>query len=90
MPAQLSDVFPGWGLFFPIGMFIVMLVLAILVCGRGARRFSGPGGCCGRGDAPREDPVEILRCRYAKGEITKEDFARVRGDLRAEMRGTSS
>ncbi len=86
MPAQLSDIFPGWGLLFPIGMLIVMLVMAFLVCGRGARRFRGSGVCCTPGAGPREDPVEILRRRYAKGEITKEEFERIGRDLRAEPR----
>ncbi len=81
MPAQLSDVFREWGLWFPIGMLIVMLVMAFLVCGRGARRFCGPGACGSRGDAQREDPAEILRRRYAKGEITREEFERTRRDL---------
>ncbi len=90
MPAQLSDIFPGWGLLFPIGMLIVMLVMAFLVCGRGARRFCGPGAWGARGDAPREDPVDILRRRYAKGEITKEEFERIGRDLRAETPGASS
>ena len=86
MPAQLSDVFQGWVLWFPIGMIFVMLVMAYLVCGRGARRYRGPGACCTPGAGPREDPVEILRRRYAKGEITKEEFERIGRDLRGEPR----
>ncbi len=86
MQAQLSDVFREEGLLFPIGMLIVMLVMALLVCGRGARRFCGPGACGTRGDAPPEDPVEILRRRYAKGEITKEEFERIGRDIRGDPR----
>ncbi len=86
MQAQLSDFFREGGLWLPIGMMIVMLVVALLVCGRGARRFCGPGAFNVRPDAPREDAVETLRRRYAKGEITKEEFERIGRDLRGDPR----
>ncbi len=81
MQGQFSDFLREGGLWLPIGMMIVMLVMALLVCGRGARRFCGQGACGACGDAPRENPLEILGRRYAKGEITKEEFERTRRDL---------
>ncbi len=86
MQGQFSDFLREGGLWLPIGMMIVMLVMALLVCGRGARRFCGPGACRGRGDASREDPLEILGRRYAKGEITKEEFERIGRDIRRDPR----
>ena len=34
-----------------------------------------------RGGSTRETPLEILKRRYAKGEITKEEYDRLRRDL---------
>lgn len=34
-----------------------------------------------RGGSARETPLEILNKRYAKGEITKEEYDRLRRDL---------
>lgn len=34
-----------------------------------------------RGGSVRETPLEILNKRYAKGEITKEEYDRLRRDL---------
>ena len=69
---------------FPVAMIIVMLVMAFLVCGRGVRSFCGHSVRGVRDPGPREDPLEILRRRYAKGEVTKEEFERIRIDLRGE------
>lgn len=38
----------------------------------------------GRGEKEREDPLDILKIRYAKGEITKEQFEDMKKDLEAE------
>lgn len=35
----------------------------------------------GTGAAPRRDPLDIARERYARGEITKEEFERIKRDL---------
>ena len=79
----------GWGGFpmlfmFPIG--IVILVIIGYVIYRGV--WWG-GGCCGghygnyghRADEERENAREILRRRYAKGEITKEQFEQMKKDI---------
>lgn len=34
-----------------------------------------------KGSTARETPLEILKNRYAKGEITKEDYDRMKQDL---------
>lgn len=78
----MHDFFWGSGMWiFPVVMMVGMLVMAFLICGRGIRSVWGHGGYRARPDVPREDPLEILKSLYAKGEIAKEDFERARKDL---------
>ncbi len=70
---------------FPLLMMIGMFVMAFLVCGRGARHICGHGGGHIRDSGVgRDDSLEILRRRYASGELTKDEFERIREDLRGE------
>jgi putative membrane protein len=77
--------FGGFGMLFmiPIGL-IVLLVIGYAIW----RGFGWGGGCCGSGHnrhynsyGDRENAMEILRQRYAKGEISKEQFDQMRKDL---------
>jgi putative membrane protein len=58
-------------------LWILFLVLAlILVYGL------VKGKKVGLSDSPTADsPLDILKRRYAKGEITKEEFDRIKGDI---------
>ncbi len=61
----------GWGGWFGMISFWVLLVVAIVLAvqwGRG-RGFGG------------ETPLDVLKKRYARGEITKEEFERMKRDL---------
>ncbi len=72
--------FSGGGAFMWVG-FLFMLIFWVLVIlgivalvmwvGKQARPTAGPG----------EDPTEILKMRYAKGELTKEEYEAMRKDL---------
>lgn len=76
----------GWGhmMDYPFGgilMWIILLALAgvivyLIVQGTKGRAPSGtiPG-------PSSESPIEILKKRYAKGEITKDEFDRMKDDL---------
>jgi putative membrane protein len=72
-----------------IGLFLLLLFL-ILVGGLVAVVIwlarSGRGGQMGSPRAPlpdQEDALEILRRRYARGEISREEFETMRDDLRS-------
>ena len=67
---------------FPIVMFVIMLIFLFLFSGRWGYRppWWGPGGHHNEsGDS--ETALEILKKRYAKGEITKEEFDRMKKDI---------
>lgn len=65
-----------WGLLMMgvPGVFLVLLLLAAL------------GGLEGRSAAPTlepsAEPLEILDQRYARGELSRDDYLRIRDDLR--------
>ena len=84
--------FWGGGMWiFPIIGIIVMLFIVFMIFGRGGFM----GGCGGNGhgrhyhdddrhymkDSRSESAMDILNKRYAKGEITKEEFERMKKDI---------
>jgi|APTNR8051073442_1049403.scaffolds.fasta_scaffold01349_13 putative membrane protein len=77
----------GWGWIFFGGLMMVVFwggLLALIVLA--VRGFSG-GGQSRQGDRPESNatpnPLEILKTRYAKGEITQEEFETIRKDLQS-------
>jgi putative membrane protein len=84
----------GWGMMngygsFPMLFIAPIMLIALAVIGYALYRWLGRGGgCCGR---PRggygyhssdvETSMEILRRRYAKGEITKDQFEQMKKDI---------
>jgi len=67
---------------FPMIMFVVMIIFFFVFFGRGGcrRPWFGPGGHH-REDGETDSPLEILKKRYAKGEITKEEFEQIKKDI---------
>lgn len=65
----------GWGGMFMGLLFLIIIVLIIFFAVRAAR-----GGNF-TGQSSLESPMEILKKRYAKGEITKDEFEKIRKDL---------
>ena len=62
-----------WGMWFmPIIMIVVfgLIIRGIFALVRGTTR----GGCCGSSELPSDSALEILKKRYARGEIDKEEF----------------
>lgn len=61
----------GWGMFpFMMPFFVLLIVLVVLyaVFGR-------------RGGQGQESALDILKKRYAKGEINQDEFERIKKDL---------
>lgn len=73
----------GWGgWMFPWGVPILLALLVAVLC----LLFAGAGRDCARdSDQPREgaSALEILKKRYASGEIAREEFERIKKDLEA-------
>jgi uncharacterized membrane protein len=67
---------PFVALWFAFKLVIWALVITALVYG--IRRLRRPGVF---GAAPT--PIEVLRTRYARGELTRQDFESMRRDLEA-------
>jgi len=68
----------GWGLLFGILWFVLIAWLVYAVV-RAMTRGDGGGGGGGRGGSDRA--LEVLRERYARGEIDKETYERMKRDL---------
>ncbi|HSM56238.1 MAG TPA: SHOCT domain-containing protein [Candidatus Sulfomarinibacteraceae bacterium] len=76
----------GWGLLFSAALWIGLIALGIWLL---ARLFPSGGGHSGRPHSSqgaeraeqRDTPLEILQKRYARGEITKEEYETIRHDL---------
>lgn len=73
----------GWWIIFPIIALIVMLIFVFLMFGRGGGFMGMRGGSGMHNSESRESetPMAILRKRYAKGEITKEEYEEMKRDL---------
>ena len=66
----------GFHMMSPFGgglIMVLFLALVFIVLTRFTRRTNG---------GPVETALDILKKRYAKGEITKEDFERMKQDLK--------
>ena len=68
----------GWILSILFWIFIIFLILALVRAARGDRwhRHWHDG-------SPEKSPTDILKERYAKGEITAEQFEKMKKDIEA-------
>jgi putative membrane protein len=82
---------PGWGHmggYYGIFMYVYMFIWLVVLAGvfyliiRLIRSLASSAGPVNRDDAFRETPLDILKRRYAAGEITKDQYDRMREDLK--------
>ena len=67
----------GWGMglgWIYMLVFWALVILGIVCIVKGVSSRAGQSG-------PEEKSLDILKKRYAKGEITKEEFERMKDDL---------
>ena len=69
-----SDMWSGGMWIAPLIMLMIMLVVVYLIFGRGGWRPPWYG-------ERSETALEILKKRYARGEISKAEFEQVKNDL---------
>lgn len=69
----------GFGFFFMI--FFWGLIIWAIIAGVKMMSYGNGHMCHDHDESKSEDVMEILRVRYAKGEITKEQFDHMKKDL---------
>jgi putative membrane protein len=77
MPNMMNWGNYGWGMGFGwifMVLFWALVILGIVYIVQAISRRPGQSW-------PEETPLDILKKRYAKGEITKEEFERMKDDL---------
>ncbi|MBI4331534.1 MAG: SHOCT domain-containing protein [Chloroflexi bacterium] len=69
----------GWG----FGPIIMIVFWGLVIWGIAAlvRGVNGSGGCDGHSGGGGSDAIEVLKRRYARGEIKKEEFEQMKKDL---------
>jgi putative membrane protein len=68
----------GYGGYGGIFMWLILILIAGVIIYFAVNRSKGTGKPVG---SPEESPIEILKRRYANGEISREEFNRMKKEL---------
>ena len=71
-----------WGLFNMLAMWAIPLGLIFLLVWALRPRFNGGTNAGGVGGGGARSALEIAQERYARGEISRDEFQRIKEDLR--------
>ena len=72
----------GWWMLFGGLLWIVFILAVVFIAARVAGGTAGGGASATRPQLPsNETPLDIVRRRYASGEISREEFEQIRRDL---------
>lgn len=79
----MGPQYMGWNGMWGFPWMMILVAAVVVFCLFFLCRRPGGWGCGSddRGVPPRETPLEILKRRYAAGEITREEFERMKGDI---------
>ncbi len=64
----------GW--FYVIPIMVVFMLVMCLLCARMCMRHM-----CMGGDRTQETALDVLKRRYASGEVSKEQYEQMKGDI---------
>ena len=74
----------GWGVLMMVVPVVVLVLILLVVLGAFAPRTAAPAYLAPV--SPPSSAMEILDARYARGEISREEYLRVRADLEGRPR----
>ena len=69
-----GHMMPFGGMFFWIGLLLAVIILITVLARKSGKSGNSPG-------PERESPLDILKKRYARGELTKEEFERMKREI---------
>jgi putative membrane protein len=72
----------GMGLYWIVGLVVAVVIVIGLILAIRALGASAPGGRPGAGVSPASSAEEVLKQRYARGEIDREEYRTRLADLR--------